>query len=130
MGHLRAISVVLLCFLLPSCGGSSNSVEASRTANKYLWNASLETLSFLPVDQADPFSGLLVTGWGRAPGASQQYRVTVYVAGAALDATGLKVSAFRRSGGGEVPAARDTILAIENAILSRARELRIKDARG
>ena len=35
--------------------------------NKYLWNASLETLSFLPVESADPFTGILVMGWGRAP---------------------------------------------------------------
>lgn len=130
MGHLRTITVVFLCFLLASCGRGGSTADAGRSANKYLWNASLETLSFLPVEQADPFSGLLVTGWGKAPGAAQQYRVTVYVAGAALDATGLKVSAFRRSGGGQVPAAQDTVQAIENAILSRARELRIQDARG
>ena len=130
MGQMRAISVVFLCFLLGACGLGGSNADVSRAANKYLWNASLETLSFLPVEQADPFSGLLVTGYGRAPGAAQQYRVTVYVAGAALDATGLKVSAFRRSGGGEVPAARDTVIAIENAILSRARQLRIRDARG
>ena len=32
--------------------------------NRYLWQASLDTLSFLPVERADPFSGLIVTGWG------------------------------------------------------------------
>ena len=33
--------------------------------NRYLWQASLDVLSFLPIEGADPFSGLLVTGWGR-----------------------------------------------------------------
>jgi len=130
MGQMFRLLVVFLAFGLASCGVVGPGVESTRAANKYLWNASLETLSFLPVEQADPFSGLIVTDWGRAPGASTQYRVTVFVAGAALDAQGLKVSAFRRTGGGEVPAARDTVRAIEDAILSRARELRIQDARG
>ena len=130
MSVIRRISVLFLCLALAACASSGSRVETTRAANKYLWNASLDTLSFLPVEQADPFSGLLVTGWGRAPGASQQYRVTVYVAGSALDATGLKVAAFRRSGGGEVAASRETVAAIEDAILNRARQLRIRDARG
>jgi len=120
----------LLCLGLFACTNTRDAGELSRAANKYLWNASLETLSFLPLEQADPFSGVLVTGWGAAPGASQQYRATIYVAGAALDATSLKVALFRRSGGGEVPAADGTTLEIENAILSRARQLRIRDVQG
>lgn len=64
--------------------------------NKYLWNASLETLSFLPVESADPFTGVLVMGWGRAPGSSRQYRATVLVQDPALDARSLKVSVHTR----------------------------------
>ena len=130
MQRFSKFTVLFLCLALISCGLGRSGSETGRAANKYLWNASLDTLSFLPVEQADPFSGLLVTGWGRAPGATQEYRVTVFVAGAALDATGLKVSAFRRAGTGERPAAAQTVQAIEDAILARARDLRIKDARG
>lgn len=32
--------------------------------NKYIWNASLEVLDFLPIQTVDPFSGLIVTGYG------------------------------------------------------------------
>lgn len=130
MEHFRKIILLFLCLTLVSCDLGRSGGEATRGANKYLWTASLETLSFFPVEQADPFSGLLVTGWGRAPGATEQYRVTVLVAGAALDATGLKVSAFRRAGSGEVRAAPGTVQAIEDAILGRARMLRIKDVQG
>lgn len=129
MKTFRAFALTGLCLILAACSGSGNNAETSRAANKYLWNASLETLSFLPLEQADPFTGLLVTGYGAAPGASRQYRATIYVTGAALDATSLKVALFRRSGGRDVPAASGTVREVENAILARARQLRIRDAR-
>lgn len=126
---IRRLLLGVMCSTLLACGATDVG-ETSRAANKYLWNASLETLSFLPLEQADPFSGVLVTGWGAAPGSSQQYRATIYVAGAALDATSLKVAVFRRSGNREIPAASATSLEVENAILSRARQLRIRDVQG
>ena len=91
--------------------------------NKYLWNASLETLNFLPIEAADPFTGVLVLGWGRAPGSSRQYRATVLVQDPALDARSLKLSIQTRSG----PASAETVRQIEDAILTRARQLRIRD---
>ncbi len=91
--------------------------------NRYLWQAALDTLSFLPVEAADPFTGVIVFGWGRPKGGGRAYRVTVHIEDAALDARALKVAVMTRSG----PADRDTIRAIEDAILSRARQLRIRD---
>lgn len=91
--------------------------------NKYLWNASLETLNFLPVESADPFTGVLVMGWGRAPGSSRQYRATVLVQDPALDARSLKLSIQTRGG----TASAETVRRIEDAILTRARQLRIRD---
>ena len=57
--------------------------------NRYLWQASLDVLSFLPIEGADPFSGLLVTGWGRVASDGGVYRVTVYISDPALDASAL-----------------------------------------
>ena len=130
MVAFRNILIGCLGLVLASCSSNTDVAEVTRSANKYLWNASLETLSFLPLEQADPFSGLLVTGWGAPEGGRQDYRATVYVADAALDAASLKVAVFRRSGNREIPAARETVIEVENAILSRARELRIRDIRG
>jgi hypothetical protein len=97
--------------------------------SKYIWNASLETLSFLPVESADPFTGVIVMGWGRAPGASQQYRATVFIKDPALDARSLTLSLQRRAGSGSAPASAETIRQIENAILTRARQLRVADSK-
>lgn len=91
--------------------------------NKYLWVASQEVLNFMPIEKADPFSGVLVMGYGVPPGGSRAYRATVYVQDPALDARALNLSLQTRSG----PASPDTVRAVEDAILTRARQLRIRD---
>jgi hypothetical protein len=102
--------------------------EQQVAVNRYLWQASLDVLSFLPIEGADPFSGLLVTGWGRVAGDGAVYRVTVYIDDPALDATSLKVAGFRQAGGRAVPVDAAANSALEDAILTRARQLRIAEA--
>ncbi|WP_299349548.1 DUF3576 domain-containing protein [uncultured Shimia sp.] len=94
--------------------------------NKYIWNASLEVLDFLPVQSVDPFSGVIVTGYGTPPGGGRSYRATVYVRDPALDARSLHVAMQTRNGGA-VSAA--TTKAVEDAILTRARQMRIADGK-
>ena len=103
-----------------------NSPDSNETVavNKYLWQASKEVLNFLPVQSVDPFSGVLVTGYGTPPGGGRAYRATVYVTDPALDARSLKVALATQ--GGPVDAA--TQRAVEDAILTRARQLRVQDA--
>jgi hypothetical protein len=91
--------------------------------NKYLWAASLEVLNFLPVESIDPFTGVIVTGYGTPPGSGRAYRATILIDDPALDARSLNVSLQTRNGPASAPAVR----AVENAILSRARQLRIAD---
>jgi hypothetical protein len=91
--------------------------------NKYIWNASLEILDFMPVQAADPFSGVIVYGFGAPPGTNRAYRATVFVQDPALDARSLRVALATRAG----PASPETVRAIEDAILTRARQLRIRD---
>ncbi len=94
--------------------------------NKYLWQASLDILNFLPIESIDPFTGVIVTGYGTPPGGGRSYRATVYVQDPALDARSLRV-ALQARGGGAVSA--ETARAVEDAILTRARQLRIQDSK-
>lgn len=94
--------------------------------NKYLWNASLDVLSFLPIASVDPFTGVIVTGYGVPPGGGRSYRATVYIQDPALDARSLRI-ALQTSGG--APVSRETARAVEDAILTRARQLRIQDSK-
>ena len=93
------------------------------SVNKYLWQASLEVLSFLPISSADPFSGIIVFGKGKAPGSTQSYDATVYISDPALDARSLSVTVRSSNGTISLEAKRE----IESAILSRARQLRLKE---
>lgn len=105
--------------------GSRDS-DTQINVNKHLWAASLDILSFLPIASVDPFSGVITTDWGRVSGSSAPYRATVFVSGPALDARSLRVAVFR--GGGSGVAVNDSVAAqIEDAILTRARQLRIAD---
>ena len=104
-------------------GGPDENVTVE--VNKYLWAASLDVLNFLPVQAADPFTGIIVTGYGTPPGGGRAYRATVQVRDPALDARSLEVALATRGGA----VAPGTVRAVEDAILTRARQLRIQDSR-
>ena len=106
----------------------SNSADPNKTVevNKYIWAASLDVLNFLPIESVDPFTGVIVTGYGAPPGGGRAYRATIYIQDPALDARSLKVAMQSRGGGAVAP---ETIRAVEDAILTRARQLRIQDSK-
>lgn len=102
-----------------------NGDDPNRTVevNAYLWSAAQEVLDFLPLETADPFSGVLSYGYGTPPGGGPAYRATVYVQDPALDARSLNVALATASG----PVTPATARAVEDAILTRARQLRVAD---
>ena len=102
-------------------GGGEQEVKV----NRFLWNASLDVLNFLPVQAADPFTGVITTGYGTPPGGGRAYRATILISDPALDARSLQVSLQTQSG----PVAAGTQRAVEDAILDRARQLRIQSRR-
>ena len=93
--------------------------------NRYIWQAAFEILDFMPIETVDPFSGIIVLGYGTPPGGRTAYRATVHVSEPALDARALRVALATRNG----PAPAQTMRALEDAILSRARQLRDNDGR-
>lgn len=92
--------------------------------NKYLWLAAQDVLDFLPIEAVDPFTGVIVYGYGTPPGGGRAYRATVYVQDPALEARSIKVALATRAG----PVPRATSRAVEDAILTRARQIRIRDS--
>jgi hypothetical protein len=105
--------------------GTSADPNKTVEVNKYLWQASLEVLNFLPIQSVDPFSGVIVTGFGTPPGGGRAYRATILVQDPALDARSLKVALASQSG----PVSAETQRMVEDAILTRARQLRIRDSK-
>ena len=98
--------------------------------NVFLWRASLDTVSFMPVNSADVFGGVILTDWhSSAEAPNERFKINVYILGRELRADGLRVTVFRqiftRNGqwaDAALPA--ETKTKIEDSILTRARQLR------
>ncbi|PEQ10709.1 hypothetical protein B2G71_21095 [Novosphingobium sp. PC22D] len=137
---MRKFAVYGLCgalaFSLAACGGKkkvSSSVAPSMVTtigvNGYLWRASLDTLSFMPMLQTDSAGGVIVTDWYTNPSnPGERVKVTVTILDSDLRADALRVAASREvnSGGGWVaaPVQAATVQKLEDIILTRARDLR------
>ena len=110
----------------------TRSETSSISVNGYLWRASLDTISFLPLNTADPFGGVIITEWYTPPESpGERFKVNIYILDKALRADGLRVTVFRqkRTSGErwiEAKVNQKTGTDLENAILKRARQMRIK----
>jgi hypothetical protein len=144
---MRILPVLFCILVLPlaACGSSNTTTTDMDTGativaggnnrltlgvNSFLWHATLDTLAFMPLASADPFGGVVITDWYVAPNApDERLKVTIYILDRALRADGLKVVVFRqtRAAGGwsDSQPAPDTAHKLEDAILTRARELRL-----
>jgi hypothetical protein len=141
---MRVLTVVLCSMLLAACGSSGDSadVDTGATAisseaghvtlgvNSYLWHASLDTLAFMPLASADPFGGVIITDWYSAPeDTNERMKVTIYILDRRLRADGIKIAVFRQThaadGWVDAQVNPDTSIKLEDAILTRARELRL-----
>jgi len=118
-------------------GGEKGPLEAQENGtsgigvNSFLWRASLDTIAFMPLASADPFGGVIITDWYSPPeSASERFKVNVYILGRDLRADGIRAAVFRQqsnTGGQWIDAKVEgqTVVELENAILTRARQLRI-----
>ena len=136
----RAIIAFVLLTFTASCGGGSGKEklgpvnENMTTAigvNGFLWRATLDTLSFLPMAQVDSSGGVIISDWYINPDTpTERLKLTVFMLDKGLRADALKVSVFRQALVDGVWATAEvragTALQIEDAILTRARELRIR----
>lgn len=137
----KVLAAAIAAATIAGCAGGGNAADdrnatligskGATTVNRYLWSASLETLDFLPVFRADPVAGLIITDWYSNPETpEEQFKVSVYILDSALRADALRVSVFRQTkdpAGSWVEASVNpaTPREIENAILTRARQLRL-----
>lgn len=121
-------------------GGSSSESSSGLKAedrkgvavNAYLWRSSLDSLSFMPMEQTDPFAGIIKTGWYTPPSTpNERLKVSVFILDTRLRAEAVRVSIFKetKKPTGEWATATvdpETVTKLENVILDRARQLRIQ----
>lgn len=118
-----------LSFGVGKGAGGAKDEGGALGVNAYLWRGALDTLSFMPLVNADPFGGVIITDWYQPPSSGgERFKATAYILGRQLRADGVKVSLFRqtalRGQWVDAPVASGTTTEIENKVLARARELR------
>ncbi len=129
--------VVLAALPLVACGGGSARPKADLAASKittigvnsYLWRATLDTLSFMPLLQTDSNGGVIVTDWYVNPQTpAERMKVTVSILDQDLRADAVRVAALReinRNGQWvSAPVQAATTQKLEDIILTKARDLR------
>ncbi len=110
-------------------GGGGSGVPV----NAWLWEASVDSVMFMPLTTADPFGGMLVTDWYTPPESpNERFKIQVKV-GTELRADGVKATVFRqqRDPTGswiQAPVDPQTNRDFEDLILTRARQLRVQSA--
>ncbi len=97
--------------------------------NSLLWRASLDTISFMPLEEADPFGGVIITEWYNNPNnPKERYKITIYILDTRLRADAVRVSLFMQQNlDGEwvnVSTNEDTRFQLENSILTKARQMK------
>jgi len=137
---LRMLAYTGLCALaavaLTGCGKKERpkaDLAASQVTtigvNSYLWRASLDALSFMPLLQTDSNGGVIVTDWYTNPGnPGERVKVTVIILDQDLRADALRVVASRQLAQNgtwmDAPVQAATVQKLEDIILTKARDLR------
>ncbi len=124
------------CGGLPFSGGSPSraDVQTGIGVNGYLWRATLDTLSFMPLLTADPWGGVVNYDWYVNPQTpNERFKATVFILDTRLRADALNVTVtkeVRDASGGwtAAPVAAQTEADLENAILTKARQLNLSNA--
>lgn len=121
-------------------GGRTNAAASARAAqtgigvNAFLWRATLDTLSFMPLANADPWGGVINYDWYTdAQTPNERFKATVFILDTRLRADALNVSVTKevRDASGNwvgAPVAAQTETDLENAILTKARQLNLQNA--
>jgi hypothetical protein len=85
----------------------------------------------MPIASADPFGGTIITDWYEDPAAKgERFKVNALILDDRLRSDGIKVSVFKQKlddtgAWRDEAATKDTATKMENAILTRARQLRV-----
>jgi len=142
---VRGVAVALVsgmalsaCSSIPFVGGGDKTpktdVQQGIGVNGYLWRASLDTLSFMPLLTADPWGGVINYDWYTNPQTpNERFKATVFILDTRLRADALNVTVTKEVKGADgqwtaAPVAAQTEADLENAILTKARQLNLSNA--
>ena len=106
------------------------SVGVGLPINPFLWRASIETISFMPLSSTDPFAGTIITDWYTAENnLGERCKLNIFINGADMKTDNLKVSSFcqllKDNQWVNSPSNSEDNIKLENAILNKAKKLKL-----
>jgi hypothetical protein len=110
--------------------GEQSVASVGMPVNPYLWKASLDTISFMPLSSTDPFAGLIITDWYTSESnITERCKLNIFINGKELKTTNLKVSSFCQTLNNNQwvnrPSNKEDNIKLENAILNNAKKLKL-----
>jgi len=112
---------------------NDGSSSISMPVNAYLWKGALDTINFMPLSSADPVGGTIITDWySTTDNQNERCKLNVYISGKSLNTENLKVTSFCQEFKDQIwvniDVDKDSNIKIENAILNRAKKLRLQSS--
>ena len=117
-------------FLDGENSSQQTSVGVGLPINPFLWKASIETISFMPLASTDPFAGTIITDWYTAENSlGERCKLNIFINGADLKTENLKVSSFcqllKNNQWVNSLSNNEDNIKLENAILNKAKKLKL-----
>ncbi len=118
----------------PSRIKNDSTKTQSNTINKYLWQASIESLSFIPLASTDSNGGVIITEWYNPKGKTNfRFKINIFIKDNLISPDSIQVKIFEQTlkSGNWIDSQNTSDLAIiiEDKILRRARELYISEVK-
>ena len=118
--------------------GMGNSKENSQTSismnvNVFLWRGALETVDFMPLNSADQIGGTIITDWYSTPEKyDERCKLNIFITGKTLKTENLRVASFCQELKNQIwinkKIDENNNIKIENAILNKAKKLRLQSS--
>ena len=112
---------------------TTNTNSVAMPVNVFLWKGALETLSFMPLNSADPIGGTILTDWySNSDNQNERCKLNVFILGKKLTTQNLKVTSFCQEFKNQIWVNKDVDsnnnTKIENAILNKAKKLKLQSS--
>ena len=101
--------------------------------NPYLWKGAIETISFMPLNSADPIGGTILTDWySTSSNENERCKLNIFISGTELKSQNLKVTSFCQNFKNQKWVNKkvdlENNIKIENAILNKAKKIRLQSS--
>ena len=112
---------------------SNSSVSVGMSINAFLWRGALETINFMPLTSADPVGGTIITDWySTTENEKERCKLNIFISGKKLQTENLKVTSFCQEYKNQIwvnkTIDKSNNIKIENAILNKAKKLRLQSS--